>query len=300
MGIWGPGLYENDLALDMKQFVSDEIEAGTSSPIVAKKLSEAFSFAVGDEDDELVYWMTLADLQVDLGHLDDHVREKVLSYIEHGENSKVWVSSNPAERKARKKVLDALRKEIVSPVKGSLSRPKASTIGKKATKKNSAKWDKYEVYALPISAIGEKTRGYHGRYLIFHVLGRIFLEGKSYPRVRIKLSESTELPSDEASLNRAEFVQLSFCGMYRMSLLENTSAPSLTPVYQAMIFNTSSAYMPKNLIYLGSFPNLLPPSEEYVPNDLCIPGYAWKHMESHVLGDYQAYNLKKSSIFGNE
>lgn len=110
MGTWGTALYSDDLAADVRDTFRDAI--GDGSPVadaVAHVLRE-FASSLGDQDEETVLWLALADTQWRLGRVDAHTRDKALDVIASGRDARRF--DDPADRRRRERVLAELEQRL--------------------------------------------------------------------------------------------------------------------------------------------------------------------------------------------
>ena len=116
MGTWGPGLYQNDLALDVKDkyvsFLNDHIP----DEEITGKIMEEFRDALSD-DDEPVFWFALADTQWQWGRLEESVKIRALTLIDAGDGLRGWGHSSEGVYKKRLEVLSMLKYRLNSPQK---------------------------------------------------------------------------------------------------------------------------------------------------------------------------------------
>jgi hypothetical protein len=95
MGTWGSGIFDDDLALDIKGHFDDAVAGGTSPAEAAKALmqselaQEIIEEFSEDERDEMFWeesgglFFAVATLQLEHGVLQPDVREQTLRAIDH-------------------------------------------------------------------------------------------------------------------------------------------------------------------------------------------------------------------------
>lgn len=74
------------------------------------------------------------------------------------------------------------------------------------------------------------------------------------------------------------------------------------PEYRLTLLNTSKRVIPKNLIYVGNFPDAPRPQKEFIPHvKVNIGVIGWKHFdetfESKMIKHYCNHNLRELSIY---
>jgi hypothetical protein len=82
VGSWGSGIFDDDLASDLRDEWQDALERGSSpEEATSKLLSGLGSEVADDQDDGPVFWIALATLQLDAGALQRAVAERDTSAI---------------------------------------------------------------------------------------------------------------------------------------------------------------------------------------------------------------------------
>lgn len=119
MGTWGPGLYANDLARDLKPTVSTVTKLPLDPAELITLLKETFPQASNDKDDEdhSSFWLVLAD-QFHKQAIDaPEVFERAREIIESGSdlNQPGVLEMSPADQKKRAKALQVLGARIANP-----------------------------------------------------------------------------------------------------------------------------------------------------------------------------------------
>ena len=67
MGIWGPKLYQSDIAEEIRDYYRDQLRRGKSGKDITQDLIAQNKFTTLDSDDAPEFWFALADTQWDLG-----------------------------------------------------------------------------------------------------------------------------------------------------------------------------------------------------------------------------------------
>jgi hypothetical protein len=131
MGTWGPGLYANDTASDLKSTIAAVVRLPIAAPELVEMLvarDRDVAENPGDED-HIVFWLVLADQFHRLGLDVPGTFERARNLIRSGEDDRVMAAlgMRPADRKKRAKALDILADRLSEPVRSSkrrcLSRP---------------------------------------------------------------------------------------------------------------------------------------------------------------------------------
>ena len=273
MGTWGTGLYQDDLALDMKDYylyLSGK-ECSSSNESIGRVLREAFSEVIGDPDDEPVYWLVLADLQLKTGCIDEDVKQRALAYIRDGTDLQRWSECSEKTIEKRKQVLETLEKKLLAP-------PKKRTTSQREP--YCYKWAIGDVFALPIICEEAAVKNLQGRYFLFHFV-KFYRTGQAV--CRAKITSTAALPENEDDFNQMEYVRL-FPG-------RRVPVPGLITADLLKLMTASKRSLPENMIYVGNYQNVVPPIPEDIDEALTVPLFYWKEIESKLLQLYYRYNL---------
>jgi hypothetical protein len=71
MGAWGTGVFNDDLALDLKEEYQDLVAEGLSGPEATRLLMESWERELDDPDVAMVFWLSLAATQWQVGRLEE-------------------------------------------------------------------------------------------------------------------------------------------------------------------------------------------------------------------------------------
>ena len=115
MGTWGTGLYEDDIALDVRDEFKNLLRSGVTAEEATAELLVSFSGATDDNDDGPIFWFALADTQWDMVCLLPQVKKEALRRLDKGGDLARWQEEDSTLATARKKVLDELQQKLNSP-----------------------------------------------------------------------------------------------------------------------------------------------------------------------------------------
>lgn len=306
MGAWGPRLYQDDIAEEVRDYYKDQLHRGKTGKEITQELIAQNEYVLSDSDDAPVFWFALADTQWNLGRLEDFVKEQALYHIRDGYDVMRWEMENPKGAKERAKVLSELEHKLLSP----------QPVEKKVSqyKLYQCEWKEGDVYAYPLASEYAKEKGI-GRYFLFHKIGETtYWPGHIIPIVRVKITRETELPKDLEEFNKLEYVQTSVdrCDdplllvrgksfVDGQAVVEHiTDEFGFLPIYRLELLNTSKRIIPKNLIYVGNYKNVVPPQLEFVPEDISIPGFMWKYFDNIMIERYCGYNLGQYEFYSKK
>lgn len=306
MGAWGPGIYQNDVAEDIKSEYIDLLHKGKTKEEASDEVIWNNEDYLYDEDDAIPMILALADTEWKYGKLIDRVKEKALFIINTGRGLKVW-EENPKYLKKRKEVLQKLKEKLESP------QPPEKQI--KPVRLYKCEWKMKDAYAYKMESDLAKEKGLYGKYIIFIKVGeRIWYPGHIIPIVWAKLTNSGQLPTTEEELNKLEFVQISsddYISLFSHLHLEShnknrKNIESLKysinknyelPVYRTELISTSKRIIPKKLIYLGNFPNIIQPKYEFLLMDkISYYSMTWKNVEKDIIERYYFNNKEEKYI----
>jgi hypothetical protein len=112
MGAWGTGIFDDDLAADMRLEWSHSVAAGGSPADATAALIDGLGTDVRDDpDDGPVFWIALAALQVEAGALDEGVASQARDSFPP--NLARWRNeSTPEDAAERERVLGELNERL--------------------------------------------------------------------------------------------------------------------------------------------------------------------------------------------
>jgi hypothetical protein len=114
VGYSSTAIFGNDLACDVRATYRELLEDGVSAEEALLKVEKEFSHASKDPDNRAAFWTALAATQMQLGRLDDRVRDQTIAVIDSGGDLHMWESTDAGRRNA---VLAKLRSQLLGPQK---------------------------------------------------------------------------------------------------------------------------------------------------------------------------------------
>lgn len=312
MGAWGPRLYQDDLAADVRDYYKDQLRRGKTGKEITQELIAKNEYAISDPDDAPVFWFALADTQWNLGRLEDFVREQALYHIRNGYDVKRWAAEDPREAKIRAETLEKLRLKLLSP------QPPEKKITQ--YKLYRCEWKIGDVFAYRLESDLAKERGLYGRYFLIQKVDEgVWHPGHVVPIVYVKISADASLPSNAEEYNKLEYVQTWFTKYEERFWPIDMRRPQediaekskinyqvdeygFLPQYRVRLLNTSKRVIPKKLIYVGNFANTIRPQKEFVPHEKeNVASVLWKQFdetfETKMIKLYCGHNLRELSIY---
>lgn len=304
MGTWGTKLYQDDLAEDIREEFKEQLKRGKLGKQITEELLIEYEKELLDSDEAPIFWFALADTQWEYGRLEESVKENALYYIREGGNLRHWESENPKEYKKRAMVLKELEKKLLTPQPS-----EKKVILRKLYK---CEWNKGDVFAYKLEGEYAKAKGIEGCYFLFHKIDEtIYWPGHIIPIVRVKITKKNELPKNLGEFNALEYVQTSVSrcdnqysivrgscyveGQFVKEFVKDNFG--FLPTYRLELINTSKRMIPKKLIYIGNYKEVIPPSLEFVPEDISLPGFNWKFFDDNMIERYCGYNLGQYEIY---
>lgn len=305
MGTWGTGLYQDDIAADVKDFYKEQLRMQKTSADISDELLKKYEACLNDPCDASVFWFALANTQWEFGRLEDGVKEKALFYIDKGYDIKRWEKENSQKAKARTKVLIQLKQKLLSP------QPPLKKIS--VPRRYHCMWNIGDVFAYKIKS--DKPEFSEKFFLIQKVDETIWYPGHTVPIVYVKIAEKETMPSNLDEYNNLEYVQTWFTKYENRFLPIDASRPKedieekskiryevdefgLLPEYRVILLSTSQRVIPSDLIYIGNFSNALPPKKEFVAHSKeSISAVQWKDFEEVMIERYLGYNMRGFEIY---
>ncbi len=274
MGAWGPGLYQDDIAQDVKDYYRDQLHRGKTGVEITQELLERFQEVIVDEEEGAVFWFALADTQWKLGRLEEHVKENALAYIRNGQDLRRWEKEDPRQVKSRKKVLDTLEQKLLSP------QPEEKKVSQYRLYR--CQWQIGDVYAYRLEGEEAKSKGVEGNYLYFvKVDESIWYPGHIIPVVYFYKIVSEELLKLEDLKNMEYIPQFYYPAVYEKE-------PEKKKLYVLALINSSSRVIPKKrLTYIGRLEDVKRMQNE----DTNTYQVFWKYFDHYIIKNFSVWNV---------
>ncbi len=272
MGTWGPGIYSDDVACDVKEYYMNCLREEMSGEEAEAATVSYFRDELSDSDDGPVVVLSLAETAWRVGRLSEVLKKAAIDIIDTGEGLDRWEAEGKQLLKKRQAVLTKLKEKLLSP------QPPEKKIYKYRIYK--CEWKIGDVYAYRFESEIAKEKGYYGRYLLIQKVDEgSWYPGHVVPIVYFRITKDTSLPSIDDIKN---------IECLKIGLGETTSSYR----YRGKILNTSKKIIPKTLIYLGNA-NIVHLLNEYIPEyDVSYSSFDWKQMEERMIKKYERYSIK--------
>jgi hypothetical protein len=114
MGSWGPALFSDDLARDVRDTYRELIEDGIADDDATRRVIERYASVTDDPDEGPVFWLALAHTQSKVGRLDPAVRARALAILDHGAGLHLW-QDDARLLSRRKAALEKVRAQLTGP-----------------------------------------------------------------------------------------------------------------------------------------------------------------------------------------
>lgn len=276
MASWGPKLYQDDIAEDVRDHYKDQLKRGKTNEEVTKELIADSQDIILDEDEASVFWFALADSQWNLGRLLPFVKEKALEHLKRDSNLKRWQKEalNQKEYKVRERVLMELEQKLISPM------PPEKKISQYKLYK--CEWNIGDIFAYRLESDYAKEKGMSNRYLLIRKVDEdIWWPGHIVPIIYVQITRAEKIPNSKNEISKLEYIQ--------------TSRSTGVPEYLTTMITTSKRVISnKKLIFVGNFIDLPTPKDEYIPeNKISIPPCHWGDFEKTIIDDYMLFNKSR-------
>lgn len=272
MGTWGPKLYEDDLAEDIKNEYEELLEKGKNNKEAIEDICQIYKEEIEDSDEKSVFWMVLADILYKHKNLTEFVKEKALKEIELGKNLERWKNEGSEEDYIiRKKEIEKLRKKLVSYQDCKKKDVAKNKSGKKTANNNILEWKIGDTYAYKI-----QDSRFEGQYFILRkVQDCIYNNNTRYQSaiIYVQITSDKKIPENKEEISKLEYIIIGNEGNvkheYRMQLYQIPRRKN------------------EQLIYVGNFKNVIMPKDEYIETEQLN---IWLHSFKDI--EYLVTNIK--------
>lgn len=175
-------------------------------------------------------------------------------------------------------------------------------------------WKIEDVFVYQLKSEYAKENGLEGRYLIIQKVDETdWWPCHTIPIVRVKLTKNNVIPKTEKEIDELEYIQTGCCLYENRFAGRDASRPlkekiegmsfttdeyGLLPEYKLNLIITSNNKFLKELTYLGNYPNIKPPKNEFIPlSQLGIRTIKWQEIEKELIKMYIGYNKRNYEIY---
>ncbi len=305
MGMWGPELYDCDIAQDVRAVFQEISLQKSTIEEAATYTATIFSDALKDPDEGSIVSAVLADQLWHNGSVENCWRNQTLVWIQNGGDIACWHHLDDEIVQRRRDALDELKARL-------LRTPKTSKkINVVTAKRKQLLWEPEQIYALPLESTKATELGLNGEYALIYIRGYSHeYDGYRNPKVWVKLTQGGILPTCAQEFNHLEFVKMG-CTPYSMRFApfkhEDELPSSFRQAYcpdqwgclcefTATMLQANGCHPPKTLRLLGSFDGIEAPAGEYQRYKSAL--YCrWKFADEDILRNYWLYNLRNAAAY---
>ena len=119
MGTWGPGLYSNDIAKDLKSTITAVARLPFNTDELVDIIASSFPEAANDSDDDdyTTFWLVLADQFHRKGISHPDLFHRAMDIVDSGKdlNAPSITEMGAADQRKREKALNKLRNQLTQP-----------------------------------------------------------------------------------------------------------------------------------------------------------------------------------------
>lgn len=273
MGAWGPRLYQDDIAEEVRDYYKDQLHRGKTGKEITQELIAQNEYTISDPDDAPVFWFALADTQWNLGRLEDFVREQALHHIRDGHDVKRWAAEDLRGAKTRAKTLEELKQKLLSP------QPAEKRMSQ--YKLYRCEWKIGDVYAYQLVGDYAKENGMFGKFLYFiKVDEAVWHPGHIVPVVYFYWITGDKLLSLEELKNVDYIPQFFIPEVYKKD-------PKRQRLYLVELLSTSLRVIPnKQLTFIGNLRKIKRVDNED-PNSYKV---SWKDFERYIINNFKTWD----------
>lgn len=114
MGRWGPGLFDDDIALDVVRDFEQALEDDLDVFEAAHQIIAHPPWDLEDDDTGPIIYLALAALQLEYGVIQPEIRDRALGILNTGAGLEVWEEAGGLSLIERRQVLEQFRQVIVA------------------------------------------------------------------------------------------------------------------------------------------------------------------------------------------
>lgn len=235
MNSWIDTLLDIGVFADVRAAYKDCLDGSTPGE-AAEMIYEEYGAELMDEDDGPFVHLAVATAQLENGRLNQSAKRLALAAIEELKKSDSHFADDPDMMQALSECEKAIEK-------GRIKRQRRQAV--KCT------WKTGDVYVTRLENEASKELGIYKHYVILRMAEPFFMKPELWPNCYVSISSGEEKPVSEEDVAAAKYLKATPRNVYRM----------------AVTTMDQSAY--DELEFVGNFPDILPPENEYViPNEM--------------------------------
>lgn len=237
MGTWGVGIFQNDVALEVKDSYIKKLQVGKSNNEAYIETFNELNEMVADPDDKIDFWLAIASLMYDYGRLTPDVKNKALEIINSKNDEERWDSK---DKKKRNHIIESLKEKLLS------QQPEEVKV--KVVKKRTPKIKPNEIYYFVLDDEAFRNEFFYEYYVYVLVDSwteydnRIMGLGDEHALIYLKITDHAV--SDVEELDSLPFFNYALNIDNEKKKLEDK---------RILIDNQGFSAMKKRLTYLGTY-----------------------------------------------
>jgi hypothetical protein len=149
MGAWGPGLFSDDTTCEVRDEYLGNLKRGMSDRAAENQILERFADLFSVVEVRCLVYFALAATQYRHGRLSPRVKKATLNLLDAGGDLAGWEEDSPSNVPARRRALNALKKQITGPQKDRAT-VKVVALKTKKTKKKRIDLPNGTVFGMPL------------------------------------------------------------------------------------------------------------------------------------------------------
>ena len=279
MGAWGSGLYQDDVACEVRDYYIDCLRDEDGS--AEDKTINYFQDELNDDDDCAVVWFALADTQWKYGRLSETVKSKALEYIDNGINLQLWTEADEKLYSKRENVLADLKNKLESP------QPPQKRIPKQ--RRYICPWKIGDVFAFQINNEELNQHPLFHRWIVLQKVGNVeWYPCHTIPVMTAINSLKTTCPTLE-EISEFRFIKIGKHYFQR----DNQGLPigDFKYDYDFGLVMTSKRNIPDTFVYLGNR-NVERPTNAYIRSQekkAELFYFSWKDIEKGLTNRFSDF-----------
>lgn len=278
MGTWNVGIFQNDIADDVKDEYIECLREGLSDEEADKKvINNNLDIINLASYDSVEFWLGLAMIEWKYGRLQEYTKQKAIELAMDEKYLELWKEESEKIYKARVKEIDNFIIKIQS------EQPPKKIVKKYVPFQ--CPWHIGDIFAYQLKSEISAKEGFLGKYILFQKVGEVEYFPKSYiPVIRVANEIFDHIPTVDDYLNSKKIIFFGTPDSYKakdLIIYKNNF------LYDLIILVESLRSYPKNIVYIG---NNIPIQKEYkesAPPNLGDSGTMWKGFEE---GFFYSYN----------
>ncbi len=162
MGAWGYKLYQDDVACDVKDDYLNSLRIGMTNEEATYSVIQGYESEYDYDEDEMICYFVLADIQWKYGRLLPEIRDKAIYYIDSEKDLERWDSDIDLYNK-RKNELIKLKDKLLTP------QPPMKNVSK--LKVIRAKFNVGDLLLYQIKNEELKNHKWYGKFVALRIVG---------------------------------------------------------------------------------------------------------------------------------